>query len=63
MDSYVRCRAFWGIYSMDMEFGAILGRPGTLVDVNYTCPRAPRWHEDDLVIMRVPQMPEVELRP
>lgn len=40
--------------SLRQEFNALLGRPGTLVDISITCPRPPRWHEDDHV-SRIPQ--------
>lgn len=48
LDGYVRSRAFWGIWSLDKEVGAILGRP-SLVDLLITCPRPPVWQEDDFV--------------
>lgn len=48
-DSYVRSCTFWGVWTIDKEFGAILGRPGTLLNLNITCPRPPYWRDDDFV--------------
>lgn len=49
-DGYVRRVTFWGVWTVDKEFGAVLGRPGTLTDLSTTtCPRPPYWREDDFV--------------
>ena len=49
LDSYMRSRTFWGVWSVDKEYGALLGRPGTLCDISITCPRPIYWLPDDFV--------------
>lgn len=49
LDGYVRCRTFWGVWTLDKEFGALLGRPATLVNTCITCPQEDWCPEDDFV--------------
>ncbi|KAK4047657.1 hypothetical protein OIO90_006086 [Microbotryomycetes sp. JL221] len=45
--AYVRSQCFWGIWSLDKEFTALLGRPCMLRDIVITCPMPAHWHADD----------------
>lgn len=48
-EAYVRCITFWGIWTMDKEFGALLGRPCVFRDMVITCPRPAYWRSEDFV--------------
>ena len=48
-EAYVRCITFWGIWTLDKEFGALLGRPCVFRDMVITCPRPAYWRSEDFV--------------
>lgn len=48
-DLYVRCRTFWGIWSLDKEYSALVGRPSCLTGTVCTSPRPGYWEAEDLV--------------
>lgn len=46
---YVRSRTFWGIWSLDKEFSALVGRPSCLRGTVCTCLKPGYWELEDLV--------------
>ncbi|KAM0788051.1 hypothetical protein ACM66B_001223 [Microbotryomycetes sp. NB124-2] len=45
--AYVRSVCFWGVWSLDKEFTALLGRPCILRNIVITCPKPEYWPQDD----------------
>lgn len=48
-DRYVRSVTFWGIWSVDKEYSAMVGRPCSIRNVVITCPKPGYWALEDFV--------------
>lgn len=48
-ESWLRSRTFWGIWSVDKEFSALVGRPSAIRDIVVTCPKPAYWEAEDFV--------------
>lgn len=48
-DRYVRSVTFWGIWSVDKEYSAMVGRPCSIRNVVITCPKPGYWPLEDFV--------------
>lgn len=48
-DRYVRSVTFWGIWSVDKEYSAMVGRPCSIRNVVITCPKSGHWTLEDFV--------------
>lgn len=46
-DRYVRAVTFWGIWSVDKEYSALVGRPCNVRHVVITCPKPNYWPQED----------------
>lgn len=48
-DAWVRSRTFWGVWSVDKEFSALVGRPSVIRNIIITCPKPEYWENEDFV--------------
>lgn len=46
--AWLRARTFWGVWSVDKEFSALVGRPSAIRGVLITCPKPGYWPDEDI---------------